>query len=149
MRIGVTLALFMAMTSTAFAGGGFDIVIPGRPGVPIIINGVDASYAVVEGDWGLGKGNAGPADHLWWPLLSIPFRTSAIIIRAPAACPVTGVWKSNRRRTAGCRSRPRAIINPGPRSRRRCRRSPTYPSIRPQIIYAPQDYRRRPHQFPR
>jgi hypothetical protein len=32
------------------------IVIPGRPGVPIIINGVDASYAVVEGDWGLGKG---------------------------------------------------------------------------------------------
>ena len=27
-----------------------------RPGVPIIINGVDASYAVVEGEWGLGKG---------------------------------------------------------------------------------------------
>ena len=24
--------------------------------MPIIINGVDASYAVVEGDWGLGKG---------------------------------------------------------------------------------------------
>jgi hypothetical protein len=24
--------------------------------VPVIINGVDASYAVVEGDWGLGKG---------------------------------------------------------------------------------------------
>jgi hypothetical protein len=40
----------------AFAGGGFDIVIPGRPGLPIIINGVDASYAVVEGEWGLGKG---------------------------------------------------------------------------------------------
>ena len=57
MRIGVTLALSIAMTSTAFAGGGFDIVIPGRPGVPIIINGVDASYAVVEGEWGLGKGN--------------------------------------------------------------------------------------------
>ena len=64
---------------------------------------------------------------------------SAIIIRAPAACPVTGVWKSNRRRTAGCRSRPRAIISPGRRSRRRCRRSPTCPSIRPPIIYAPQD----------
>jgi len=55
MRIGVTLAILMAMTSTAFAGGGFDIVIPGRPGVPVIINGVDASYAVVEGDWGLAK----------------------------------------------------------------------------------------------
>jgi hypothetical protein len=56
MRIGVTLAFFIATTSAAFAGGGFEIVIPGRPGVPIIINGVDASYAVVEGDWGLGKG---------------------------------------------------------------------------------------------
>ena len=56
MRIGVTLALFIATTSAAFAGGGFEIVIPGRPGVPVVINGVDASYAVVEGDWGLGKG---------------------------------------------------------------------------------------------
>ena len=57
MRIGVTLAVLMATASTAFAGGGFDIVIPGRPGVPIIINGVDASYAVVVGEWGLGKNN--------------------------------------------------------------------------------------------
>ncbi|CAN7371013.1 hypothetical protein LJR220_003306 [Bradyrhizobium sp. LjRoot220] len=56
MRIGVTLAILMATTSTALAGGGFDIVIPGRPGVPVIINGVDASYRVVEGEWGLGKG---------------------------------------------------------------------------------------------
>ena len=57
MRAGVTLAILMAMTSTAFAGGdGFNIVIPGRAGVPIIINGIDASYAVVEGDWGLSKG---------------------------------------------------------------------------------------------
>src|SRR6185369_12025804 len=55
MRIGVALALSIAMTPAAFAGGGFDIVIPGRPGVPIIINGIDASYSVVEGDWGLAK----------------------------------------------------------------------------------------------
>ena len=55
MRIGVTLALFIATTSSALAGGGFEIVIPGRPGVPVIINGVDASYAVVEGDRGLAK----------------------------------------------------------------------------------------------
>ena len=57
MRIRVTLAVLMAMKSTAFAGGGFDIVIPGRPGVPVIINGVDASYSVIEGEWGLGQGN--------------------------------------------------------------------------------------------
>lgn len=29
------------------------IAIPGNPYVPVIINGVDASWAVVEGDWGL------------------------------------------------------------------------------------------------
>src|SRR5712671_6583513 len=55
MRIGVALAISIAMNSAAFAGGGFEIVIPGRPGVPVIINGVDASYSVVEGDWGLAK----------------------------------------------------------------------------------------------
>jgi hypothetical protein len=56
MRIGVTLAFLMATTSAAVAGGGFEIVIPGRAGVPVIINGVDASYSVVEGDWGLERG---------------------------------------------------------------------------------------------
>src|SRR4030081_3050855 len=58
MRVRTALAILIATTLPAFAGGagGFDIVIPGRPGVPIIINGVDASYAAVEGEWGLGKG---------------------------------------------------------------------------------------------
>lgn len=55
MRVGVTLAALIAMTSMALAGGGFDIVVPYRHGVPIIINGIDASYAVIEGEWGLGK----------------------------------------------------------------------------------------------
>jgi hypothetical protein len=31
------------------------IVIPSRPGIPVVINGRDASYAVVEGDWGLSR----------------------------------------------------------------------------------------------
>ena len=31
------------------------IVIPSRPGVPLIVNGRDIAYAVLEGDWGLGK----------------------------------------------------------------------------------------------
>lgn len=31
------------------------IVIPGRPGVPVIVNGQDISYAVVSGDWGLAR----------------------------------------------------------------------------------------------
>jgi hypothetical protein len=55
MRVGITAGILLAMTSTASAGGGFDIVVPYRPDVPIIINGIDASYAVIEGEWGLGK----------------------------------------------------------------------------------------------
>ncbi len=55
MRVGMALAILAAMTSTALAGGGFDIVVPYRPGVPIVINGIDASYAAIEGEWGLGR----------------------------------------------------------------------------------------------
>jgi hypothetical protein len=55
MRAVALAALLIGLPATAFAGGGFDIVVPGRPGVPIIINGIDASYSVVEGVWGLGK----------------------------------------------------------------------------------------------
>src|SRR3984957_19637879 len=56
MRAGLALALLIGTTLPALAGEGFDLVIPGRPGVPIIINGVDVSYAVVESDFGLGQG---------------------------------------------------------------------------------------------
>lgn len=57
MRIGpgFALALLIGTSSTALADSGPVIVIPGRPGVPIMINGIDASYAVVEGDWGLAR----------------------------------------------------------------------------------------------
>ena len=59
MRAGLALALLIGTTLPALAGEGFDLVIPGRPGVPIIENGIDISYAVVEGDFGLGKGSHG------------------------------------------------------------------------------------------
>ena len=55
MRASAALAILIGLTPAAFASDGFNIVIPGRPGVPVMINGVDASYAVVEGDWGLAK----------------------------------------------------------------------------------------------
>lgn len=55
MRAVALAAFLIGLPATAFAGGGFDIVVPGRPGVPIIINNIDASYSVVEGVWGLGK----------------------------------------------------------------------------------------------
>jgi hypothetical protein len=56
MRTLSALLFVIATTLPAAAADGFNIVVPGRPGVPIIINGVDASYRVIEGDWGLQRG---------------------------------------------------------------------------------------------
>jgi hypothetical protein len=56
----VVLGCFALASAPARAEGeGPVIVIPSRPGVPVIINGRDASYAVVEGDWGLSRPGAG------------------------------------------------------------------------------------------
>ena len=57
----VALVGFAALaTASARADSGPVIVIPSRPGVPVVINGRDASYAVVEGDWGLSRPGAVP-----------------------------------------------------------------------------------------
>ncbi len=55
MRLQLALAILLGTTPAAFAEG-FEIVVPMHPGVPIVVNGVDVSYAVLEGDYGLGKG---------------------------------------------------------------------------------------------
>ncbi len=55
MRAGLALAILIGTGAAAVADSSPVLVIPGRPGIPIIINGIDASYAVVEGDWGLGS----------------------------------------------------------------------------------------------
>ncbi|WP_375412426.1 hypothetical protein [uncultured Bradyrhizobium sp.] len=55
MRAIPALLLLIGTMSPASANDGFSIVVPGRADVPIIINGVDASWAVVESDWGLAK----------------------------------------------------------------------------------------------
>ena len=67
MRHLAALAILIAATTGCHAGEGFDRVIPGRPGVPIVINGLDVSYAVVEGDFGLARGYQSAADDLWRP----------------------------------------------------------------------------------
>src|SRR6202012_861520 len=57
MRALVILAIMVGTAGIACAeSNGPVIAIPGRAGVPVIINGVDGSYSVVEGDWGLDKG---------------------------------------------------------------------------------------------
>jgi hypothetical protein len=56
MRIVVSLAVLIGSTVLAFADSGGVIAVPGKPGVPVIINGRDATFAMVEGDWGLNRG---------------------------------------------------------------------------------------------
>jgi hypothetical protein len=62
MRVGYPLflalcAAAMASVMPARAQTGPVIVIPGKPGVPVIIDGVIADGAVVYGDWGLARPN--------------------------------------------------------------------------------------------
>ncbi len=57
MRLATALTILIGTASAALASDGFDIAIPPRPGVPVILDRIDASYSVVEGTFGLGKGN--------------------------------------------------------------------------------------------
>ena len=57
MRI-VQAALLLALSASpalAQIGTGPVIVIPGRPDVPVLMNGVDVSWAVIEGELGLSR----------------------------------------------------------------------------------------------
>jgi hypothetical protein len=148
MRVGMTAAILVAMTSTAFAGGGFDIVIPGRPGVPVIISGVDASYAVVEGEWGLGKGtqveptvyggryfDPVPRVGRYYPSAGRVPGYGRLEVEPPAnrrlPQPAESYHDSWSAQSAPLPAQSSVPVNP------------------PEIIYAPQVDRRRPHNFPR
>lgn len=73
MRMTIALAVWVATAVAAMADTGPVIVIPSRAGVPIVINGVDASFAVVEGDWGLGKSvHVQPTVYHGWRLSAPP-----------------------------------------------------------------------------
>ncbi len=55
-RSAIVALLAASFSGAAFAEGtGPVIVVPGRPGVPVMIDGVDVSGAVVYGDWGLAR----------------------------------------------------------------------------------------------
>jgi hypothetical protein len=73
MRVALALVFSVVATVTALADTGPLIVIPGKPGVPVIINGRDASYAVVEGEWGLAK-HFKNADRVYggWDRYTVP-----------------------------------------------------------------------------
>lgn len=68
-RVVLALSLSIAACAAGVVPGHADrapqLVIPGRAGVPIIINGQDVSYAVIEGDWGLSRPGAGPYNVIY------------------------------------------------------------------------------------
>lgn len=78
MRFALTtlcVATALAGVTHAHADHQPGFVIPGRPDVPVIINGIDASFAVVEGDWGLYRPGAAPVTVI--PPLDAPPRRYA------------------------------------------------------------------------
>jgi hypothetical protein len=80
----VHAALFLVVTtSPAFAQREPVIVIPGKPGVPVYINGVDASYAVVEGEFGLDRPGEMAPIVTYRPLIaSFPYNVPAYYPRS-------------------------------------------------------------------
>jgi len=55
MRLALVLISFAMLASPAAAQRGPVVVVPGRPGIPVYINGIDASWGVVEGEFGLDR----------------------------------------------------------------------------------------------
>jgi hypothetical protein len=55
MRIAFAVAVLIGSSLSAAADSGPVFAVPGKAGVPVVINGRDASWAVVEGDWGLAS----------------------------------------------------------------------------------------------
>jgi len=67
--------LFGSVLAHAESDSGTYVVIPGRPDVPVIVNpyGFDASYTIVEGDFGLNKPAMGNASIVVGPhVVAVP-----------------------------------------------------------------------------
>ena len=75
MRCAYAALLFVLGASPALAQRAPEIVIPGRPDVPVLINGVDVSYAVIEGDFGLDRPGEMSPTIIYGarPLLLLPY----------------------------------------------------------------------------
>ena len=96
MRFKLALAILVGTAPAAFAQG-FEIVVPNRPGVPIVVNGVEVNYSVLEGSFGLGKGvNNQPTIYGGRP---VPTRTRSWSLLSDPR-PEAGLWPA-RNRAAG------------------------------------------------
>src|ERR1700682_6145677 len=94
--------------SALAADSGPVIVLPGRHGLPVILNGVDVTGAVLEGDWGLYS----------------PHMVGPTIIPAPVFIPGRAAPRDRPPPPpAPAPPRPRAPIAPGRASPIPCRRA--------------------------
>jgi hypothetical protein len=82
-RLLQAVLLLVAMASPALAQREPEIVIPGKPGVPVYINGIDASWGVVEGEFGLDRPGTAPT-VIYRPLVA------SLPVAVPAYHPKTG-----------------------------------------------------------
>lgn len=75
MRLLYAALLLAVSASSALAQREPQIVVPGRPGLPVYINGIDASWGIVEGEFGLDRPNEVAPSVIWRPyLISAPYR---------------------------------------------------------------------------
>ena len=73
MRLLSTVLLSAVMAGPAFAQRGPVLVVPGRPDVPVYINGIDASWGIV-GEFGLDRPNMVAPVVTWRPpLYQVPY----------------------------------------------------------------------------
>ena len=120
MRLIHAALLLAVTTSPALAQREPEIVIPGRADVPVIINGVNASWSVVEGEFGLDRPGVVTPVIVFRPFLAAAPYTAA---------PESYFPKSFRRPTRRSRRRRRPITGVG-RANRLPARSPTMRRIR-------------------
>ncbi len=84
MRLVQAVLLLAVTASPAFAQREAEIVIPGKPGVPVYINGIDASWGVVEGEFGLDRPGMMAPTVIYRPLVV------ALPSSVPSYHPTTG-----------------------------------------------------------
>lgn len=78
MRFVPALFVLAVTVSPALAQHEPLIVIPGKPGVPVMMNGVDVSWSVIEGDFGLDRPIGMTPTVIYRPLLiSVPYYAPA------------------------------------------------------------------------
>jgi hypothetical protein len=135
MRFLYVAFLLAVSCSSALAQREPEIVIPGRPGVPVYINGIDASWGIVEGEFGLDRPNQVAPTVVYRPYLA------ALPYGVPAYFPAEGRRPGYGRLEIAPPNR--RLPAPGPRYRRfwSSESDPgpvtEYPPPGPPVIFAP------------